>query len=498
MKFGKIAIFFSLIIMLVAFLYRDYNVNYAMFSNSDKVYYQNELKIGLSDNKITLNGRTIRNNNGSVYTSNDVEYYENRDFYDSGRDYGKGNDADKHTAEEAAEVTVVNITHPGNYRISGNLSNGQIRVDLGKNADENETAVVNLILDGVDINCSIAPAIIFKNVYECGNDDIEQASINVDTSAAGANITIADGSINNLTGSHVAKILKDSDEGKKLCKQDGTIFSEVSLNINGEPNNTGVLNVNADFEGISSNLHITINGGNINIVSLDDGINTNEKDVSVTTINGGNIRILAGLKEDGGDGIDSNGYIVSNGGTTVSIGHHRTDSGIDNDAGYFANGGTLISYGSYVDWAEVGSTQEVFNLQFENNLSDQDFILITDEDGNAVFCYDPSLDEMLLPYSFQRFGFVITSPNFELGKNYNLYVGYNKNEADTVDGTHYNGMYDVSTITSFNAVQQKWYANDDYDHGGFGREKGKSYDIASTNFVMDRIVSCYALIYDAE
>lgn len=56
---------------------------------------------------------------------------------------------------------------------------------------------------------------------------------------------------------------------------------------------------------------MTINGGTINIESQNDGINTNEDNVSVTTINGGELYIDAGLGAEG-DGIDSNGWLVIN------------------------------------------------------------------------------------------------------------------------------------------------------------------------------------------
>ena len=111
--------------------------------------------------------------------------------------------------------TVLNIMQAGTYRLHGKLSNGQIRVDLSKRARENANAVVTLIFDGLDINCDIAPAIIFKNVFECDlNESPEIATSEVDTSKAGANIIIADGSVNNISGSHVAKIFKDK-KGEK-------------------------------------------------------------------------------------------------------------------------------------------------------------------------------------------------------------------------------------------------------------------------------------------
>lgn len=66
---------------------------------------------------------------------------------------------------------------------------------------------------------------------------------------------------------------------------------------------TGVLNINAENEGLDSELHLTINGGIININSGNDGINTNEDGVSVTTINGGTVVACGSMLdriEDGG------------------------------------------------------------------------------------------------------------------------------------------------------------------------------------------------------
>ena len=104
---------------------------------------------------------------------------------------------DEHTAEEAGAHTVVTIRKAGTYRVSGSLSAGQLAVDLGDDAKTDPSSVVTLILDGVDITCTVAPAVIFYNVYECDADfvayDNEEtdnyvSSPTVDTSAAGANV----------------------------------------------------------------------------------------------------------------------------------------------------------------------------------------------------------------------------------------------------------------------------------------------------------------------
>ncbi len=328
--------------------------------------------IGLSDMGITVNGEAASTDSTSaVYTANDIVYYEaGHDFT-----YGEGTDADSHTADEAASHTVVHITAPGTYTVSGKLSAGQIAVDLGEDAEDDPEAAVTLILDGADVTCSVAPAVIFYSVYECGSADTEFASKDVDTASAGANVIIADESVNNISGSYVARIYKPdtvvlSDDGlevedaKKLHKYDAAFYSKQSLNVNGGEAGDGVLNITAENEGLDSELHLTVNGGVINILSGNDGINTNEDGVSVTTINGGVLNIKVTGETGEGDGIDSNGWLVINGGVvTAQACANSADAGIDSDMGIHINGGTVIATGSMLDRIEDGGqTYAVFNF----------------------------------------------------------------------------------------------------------------------------------------
>lgn len=234
--------------------------------------------ITLSDDGIQVDPLDSGMAEDAVTVTHDIIYYEDRETYDSGNPYGEGEPEERHSAEEAAAHTVVNITKPGSYMVEGKLSAGQIRVDLGKDAYEDENAVVELILHNADITCTVAPAILFLNTYECdGNWSQEDATADVDTYAAGARL-ILEGS-NKVSGSHVAKIFKDKDGEKKLWKQDGAIYSYMSMNVSG----SGSLELTADNEGLDTELHLTVNGGDITIYSGNDGINTNEDNVSVTT-----------------------------------------------------------------------------------------------------------------------------------------------------------------------------------------------------------------------
>ena len=365
-------------------------------------------EIILADNGVTIDDNTKTD---VVFTSNDIIYYENRDTYASGNPYGEGSDSDKHTAEEAAAHTVVNITAPGAYRVRGKLSAGQIRVDLGEDACDDPDAVVELILDNADITCTVAPAILFLNTYECdGLWTVDTAKADVDTSAAGANLVLEGN--NTVNGSYVAKIFKDKDGEKKLWKQDGAIYSYMSMNVFGP----GSLELNAANEGLDTELHLTINGGNITINSSNDGINTNEDGVSVTTINGGNLTIFAGLGEEG-DGIDSNGYLVINGGNVIACAKPISDAGLDSDMGSFIHGGTIIAMGSAMDWAESDSGQVTMNLQFSDQQNAGAEIRITTESGREIFRFLPTGG------TFRGFsGLILSDPAMKQGDTYQVFI----------------------------------------------------------------------------
>lgn len=357
------------------------------------------VSIVLDDAQITVDGAPVSQDaTAAVHTASSIVYYE------EGQDitYGAGSQADAHSAAEAEGHTVVTITQPGTYLLSGKLSAGQVAIDLGEDAKSDPQAVVNLVLCGVDITCTVAPAVIFYRVYECGDPELSTAE--VDTSAAGANVYLADGSENNINGSYVAKIYKpetvtlsadgiEVESAKKLHKYDGAFYSKMSMNIIG---NDGILNIQAENEGLDSELHLTILGGQINIVAGNDGINTNEDGVSVTTVNGGTLTITVDGATGEGDGIDSNGYLVINGGTvTVAACSFSADSGLDSDLGIYLNGGTVIATGNMLDKIEDGALTYVV-LTFAQTQAAGGTYSLKNEAGETVLTCTPVNDFSVL------------------------------------------------------------------------------------------------------
>ncbi len=387
-----------------------------------------------------------------------------------------------HSAQEAYENPVLHITQPGTYELTGTWK-GQIWVDLGDEDDvyRDPTQKVTLILSGVDITCTVAPGVVFHSVYECDNawEDAQSYSQNVDTSDAGANVVLADGTVNNVAGTNVFRILKTKfkDENssdphpaqKKSWKIDGAFYSYQSMNISGG----GTLNITAGFEGLDTEHHLTLNSGSVNIYSQDDGMNVNEDGVSVITVNGGNLHICAGLGAEG-DGIDSNGFLVVNGGTVITMANPGADSGLDSDFGSFVNGGTVVALGATMDWAESDSTsnttQPVLNLRFGTSQSADEAVVITDTDGKVIFAYDPDKDEVAKDNQRTYQGAIVSAPGLSIGGNYHIYIG------GDVEGTAVSGVYDASTVTGFTGATQQGYSGNAVggmgDMGGMGRPNG--------------------------
>ena len=276
--------------------------------------------------------------------------------------------------EEAYNNKVLHIKEAGTYVLQGKW-NGQINIDLSEGAFEDETQKVNIILNGVDITCSVAPAIIFENAYECDNtwEERQDKLSEIDTTNAGVNVIVSDNSTNNVDGKNIYRMLKtkykndDSKDEikvqKKIRKVDAPFYSYVSMNINGEEKGNGILNITSSFEGLDSELHLTINGGIININSEDDGINVNEDNVSIITFNGGTITLNAAQGNEG-DGVDSNGYVVING-STLNINNIRMpDNAIDSEDGIKYISGTIYLDNTLQE-LENGEYKEIGN-SFDN------------------------------------------------------------------------------------------------------------------------------------
>lgn len=176
------------------------------------------------------------------------------------------------------EGSTVTISQPGDYLLSGSLSNGQIRVDC------KEAGKVTLFLNGVNVHNGTGPAIW---IGEC---------------APRAVISLVESTENRLSDG-TELVFTDVDE------PDGVIFSRSDLTVSGN----GSLEVQAGaMNGIVSKDDLKIEGGKIRVTVPNHGI----KGKDFVEISGGELTIQAGR-----DGIKSTnkkdpdrGYVAISGG----------------------------------------------------------------------------------------------------------------------------------------------------------------------------------------
>ena len=330
-----------------------------------------ETVIVFSDETITVNGEAItQDNSAPVYLALETETHK----------------------DVPAELTglanrVVTIADAGSYRFSGTASDVQIAVRAG------EDDRVRVVLDGVNLTCRTASVFQGYTAYDPRTPG-----------EYGLTIELADGSQNVLNGSHTAKNHDDD------IKHDGAVDSLISLGFEGG----GSLTDNADNEGIEVKYgHMTINGGAFRIEAGDDPLNVSEDGIGTLTVNDGYLYSTVRPAKGGeGDGIDSNGYIVFNGGTVINLAHPDSqDSGIDSDMGSSINGGVIVGAGNMYDPIETTSKQNFMMLEFTEETDD--LVVVTDVTGKPVFAYD-------FPYSYNYIAF--STPELTEGV-YHVYLG---------------------------------------------------------------------------
>lgn len=267
------------------------------------------------------------------------------------------------------DASAVVITQPGTYVLSGTLSDGQVAVDLGESAADDPDAVVTLILDGVDITCSSAPALVFQNVYECADITSGTAASQTDTSAAGAQLVLADGSDNTLTST--------------APDAEGALTTAMSLALSGQEAGDGLLTVVSASTGISASVHLTVDSGRLVVQAQSTGLQAKSEALSVITVNGGKLFVNAG-QNGSSDGVASQGSVVINGGELVSL---ADGAGLSAAGSVQIQGGSVLALGSRVNPADDSSGQAVLEWTFSDRQDAGAVLSIADPDGTELLSY---------------------------------------------------------------------------------------------------------------
>ena len=381
------------------------------------------------------------------------------------------------------ESGVVNITAPGNYVLSGALK-GQVIVNV---ADEGKT---KLILNGAEITNENEPCIYVLNAdkaivasAEGSVNSLETKGEFIARDANNADAVIFSQDDLNLNGDGIINI--KSEQGHGVVSKDELKIKDGEVNVtaykkglNGKDALTvegGTINVQSRTHALSSTgdieisggeltvssferdgihtdgnvvisdgiikvsesaeaiegLTVTISGGELNLVSSDDGINSsasNDNDTNAKWQIGGNpflvddgadITISGGtiIIDAGGDGIDSNGTLNMTGGELYISASTREDNGaVDYASEAVISGGKVVAAGASGMAEGFGSNSEQGNILYNSNTEYKGGTAVTlyDDEGNALVSFTPAKDFSSV---------LLSSPEIVIGKNYTIVIG---------------------------------------------------------------------------
>ncbi|MEW6223856.1 MAG: carbohydrate-binding domain-containing protein [Chloroflexota bacterium] len=243
-----------------------------------------------------------------------------------------------------------------------------------------------------------------------------------------------------------------------IAAGDDALHADVRLEIHG-----GTIDVSRSYEGIEAT-QIVLTGGDIDIVSEDDGLNVaGGNDGSAqqgpggfggpggggpggeTAVDGYVVEMSGGtlVIDAGGDGFDSNGDATVTGGTIVVNGPTANNNGaLDVNGELLVSDAVLLAAGSagMAEAPDAASAQAYVNLQFNATQAAGTVVTIRSSDGAAVATFVASKP-------FQSL--VLSAPGLVSGASYEVVVG------GTVTGESTGGLYlglDASGGTSVGSV----------------------------------------------
>ena len=256
---------------------------------------------------------------------------------------------------------------------------------------------------------------------------MEGGQLNIKSTGAGGKgintdgeIIINDGDIQVITTGQTFTYSSDLDSKAKGIK------SDTDVTVNG-----GTIKIKTiggeGSEGLEAKGVMNINGGEIEIATYDDCINS----AGDMYLNGGYIYAFA----TNNDAIDSNGDLYIKGGVIVALGASGAECAIDAAEGknIYITGGTVVGVGgSNASYPASSSSQ--MSIAFQASVSTGSTLTVADG-SDAILSFT-------IKRGYQSGLYLISSPDFKNGTSYTVYSG------SSVSGDDWHGLYTEPSVSN--------------------------------------------------
>ena len=413
-----------------------------------------QIRVSTSDDKpviLVLNGVTVTNSKDAalfVENSHGLTVYLSEgtvNVFQSGQEVDISYAAADSSASGGALTFCDDaaISGEGRLEVYGYINNGiHCSNDLLIDSGNIEVRAVNNGIKGKDSLTVTGGTVSVVSAGDGLKSDDEDAEDTGTVTVSGGNITVSSldegikaTTLIKLIGGELK--LDSKDDGincdKDLLIDGATVIlncADDGLHADGDITiESGNITVNSSTEGIEGR-NITVNGGNISLKSSDDGFNctTGEGsafgwrpgnaystgDQPMLIFNGGTVYVDAQ-----GDGLDSNGSIIVNGGLIIvdgptGNGNGSLDSGTETGGTITVNGGTLLAVGSTGMAETPDRSSGQYSFYYGAGFTSGTVIKILD-----------SNNDVLLEHTAAKSGgsIIYSSPELELNGEYTLLVG---------------------------------------------------------------------------
>ncbi len=314
------------------------------------------------------------------------------------------------------------------------IEKGIFNITAGGDAITGETDVLILAGDftltsGGGSSARLDESVSAKGIKAGTNVDIDSGTFVIDAADdaihSNTNIVINGGAFTIATG----------DDG---------VHADTNLTVNG-----GTLDITRSYEGIESAV-ITLNGGDVHVVSSDDAVNVaGDNDGAMGGRPGGDafggaasgqtLNINDGYLyvDAGGDGLDVNGTINMTAGLVIVNGPTEQMNGALDHSGFTISGGFIVAVGSagMAQTADASSTQNALLLNFNSTLPAGTLINIRSSAGQDVLTFKTAKAIQSIAFS---------SPELKSDETYEVSYG-GQATGEAADGLYEGGSYSGGT-----------------------------------------------------